>query len=157
MNAVRCIGEQKQNINSLRSLCCLALATCHEKYCHCREEQKHERFADRKLARLSCIWTTWERILSSTYASIAITCLARWGIVKWLIYSTLVSLVGYIGDLVSVIKGAISIVRHTWGATWHAISALRYTTPGSIVHTTIPLLCGSGGYNMTKVIYQRKL
>lgn len=141
MNAVRCIGEQKQNINSLRSLCCLALATCHEKCRHCCEEQKHERFADGRLARLSCIWTTWKRILSSTYASFAITCLARRGIVKWLIYSTLISLVGYIGDLVSVIKGAISIVRHTWGATWHAITALRHTAADSIVRTTMPLLC----------------
>ena len=156
-------------------LCCLALATCHEKYCHCREEQKHERFAD-WLHRFVCLVALTRiitcftavafthtsaapvpAILSTTYATWCIATLARWGIVKWLIYSTLVSLVGYIGDLVSVIKGAISIVRHTWGATWHAISALRYTTPGSIVHTTIPLLCGSGGYNMTKVIYQRKL
>ena len=131
-------------------LCCLALATRYEKRCHCCEEQKHERFADRRLARLSCIWTTWERILSSTYASIAITCLARWGIVKWLIYSTLVSPVGYIGDLVSVIKGARGLVRHTIGIIRHAISTLRHTAADSIVRTTIPLLCRSGRLCGTK-------
>ena len=166
MNAVRCIGEQKQNINSLRSLCCLALATCHEKCCHCCEEQKHERFADRlhrfvcliALTRIITFFTaiafthtrTAPRVASARDTSRAIATFARNSITKRLIHSTLVSLVGYIGDLVSVIKGAISTARHTRGATWHAITALRHTAPDSIVHTTIPLLCRSGRYASTR-------
>ena len=168
MNAVRCIGEQKQNINSLRSLCCLALATCHEKCCHCCEEQEHERFADRLhrfvcLVALTRIITCFTAIAfthtsaapvpaisSSADATWCIATLAGRGIVKRLIHSALVGLVGYIGDLVSVIKGAISTARHTRGATWHAITALRHTAPDSIVHTTIPLLCRSGRYASTR-------